>query len=122
MAQVDLLQRVLHPVKQPLRQPPHGVVREVDNLERNVTGREDLRGQQLPANILLGELLDVVAQGQDGEVAGEDNIVAVDPGGVDLVEGAEAGDVDGGAELHAGNLNGGKLGLGLTPLETKNGQ
>ena len=42
VTKIDLLQRVLHPVKQPLCQSPHGVVGEVHNLERNITGSEDL--------------------------------------------------------------------------------
>ena len=108
VAEVDLLQRVLHPVKQSLRQPPHGVVGEVHNLERNITGGEDLGGEELPANILLSELLDVVAPGKQREVL-EHNIVTVDSGGVDFIERTEAGDVDGGAELHAGNLYRGDL-------------
>ena len=108
VAEVDLLQRVLHPVKQSLGQPPHGVVGEVHNLERNITGGEDLGGEELPANILLGELLDVVAPGKQREVL-EHNIVTVDSGGVDFIERTEAGDVDGGAELHAGNLYRGDL-------------
>ena len=108
VAEVDLLQRVLHPVKQSLGQPPHGVVGEVHNLERNITGGEDLGGEELPANILLSELLDVVAPGKQREVL-EHNIVTVDSGGVDFIERTEAGDVDGGAELHAGNLYRGDL-------------
>ena len=97
---------------------------EVDVLERDVARREDLSGQQLPSNVLLAELLAsdrrvtqslktngnqhlyVVSEGQYGEVAGKDNVVAVDPRGVDLIEGTLTGDVDGGAELHAGNLYG----------------
>ena len=99
VTEVDLLQRVLHPVKQPLGQSPHAVVREVNNLERDVGGSEDLGGQQLPAHVLLAELLDVVAERQHGEVPGEHHLVAVDPSGVDLVEAAEAGHADGVAEL-----------------------
>ena len=93
-------------------EPPHGVVGEVHDLEGDVAGGEDLRGQLLPAGALLAELLDVVAQRQHGEVAREDHVVAVDAGGVDLVEAAEAGHADGRAELHARDLDGGHLGLG----------
>ena len=99
VAQVDLLQGVLHPVKQPLRQPSHAVMREVHNLQRDVRSREYLGGKELPAHVLLTELLDVVAERQHGEVAGEYDPVAVDPRGVDLVEAAEAGNVEGVAEL-----------------------
>ena len=93
-------------------EPPHGVVGEVHDLERDVAGGEDLGGQLLPARALLAELLDVVAQRQHGEVAREYDVVAVDARGVDLVEAAEAGHADGRAELHARDLDGGHLGLG----------
>ena len=99
VAQVDLLQGVLHPVKQSLGQPSHTVMREVHNLQRDVRSREDLGGKELPAHVPLTELLDVVAERQHGEVAGEHDAVAVDPRGVDLVEAAEAGNVEGLAEL-----------------------
>ena len=99
VAQVDLLQGVLHSVKQPLCQPPHAVVREVHDLQRDVGGSEDLGGKQLPAHVLLGELLDVVAKRQHREVPGEHYAIAVDPRGVDLVEAAEAGHADGVTEL-----------------------
>ena len=77
---------------------------EVNVLERDVARREDLSGQQLPSNVLLAELLEsdrrvtqssktnskqhlyVVSEGQYGEVAGKDDVVAVDPRGVLLVE------------------------------------
>ena len=77
---------------------------EVDVLERDVARREDLSGQQLPSNVLLAELLPsdrrvtqssktnskqhlyVVSEGQYGEVAGKDDVVAVDPRGILLVE------------------------------------
>ena len=77
---------------------------EVNVLERDVARREDLSGQQLPSNVLLAELLPshrrvtqssktnskqhlyVVSEGQYGEVAGKDDVVAVDPCGVLLVE------------------------------------
>ena len=60
MGQVYLLQSILHPVKQPLHHPPHGVVAEVNNLEGYVAGGEYLCGQQLPAHVPLRELLDVI--------------------------------------------------------------
>ena len=44
VTEVDLLQRVLHSVKQPLGQPPHAVVAKIHNLERDVRGGEDLGG------------------------------------------------------------------------------
>ena len=94
MTDVDLLQCVLHTVEQPLRQPPHGVVGEVHDLQRDVASGEDLRGEQLPADILLAELLDVVAEGKDWEVATKYDVVTVDPRGVDLVEGTLTGQVD----------------------------
>ena len=91
-------------IKEPLCEPAHLVVAEVDVLERDVARREDLSGQQLPSNVLLAELLAsdrrvtqslktngkqhlyVVSEGQYGEVAGKDDVVAVDPRGVLLVE------------------------------------
>ena len=90
--------------------------------EGDVARREDLSWQQLPPHVLLTELLrigtgqensiqksghlDVVSEGQDGEVAGKDDVVAVDPGRVLLVEAAQAVHLDGCAELNAGNLEG----------------
>jgi len=41
VTEVDLLQRVLHPIEQPLGQPPHAVVREVHDLEGDVLASED---------------------------------------------------------------------------------
>ena len=91
-------------IKEPLGEPAHLVVAEVNVLERDVARREDLSGQQLPSNVLLAELLPsdrrvsqssktngnqhlyVVSEGQYGEVAGKDDVVAVDPRGVLLVE------------------------------------
>ena len=77
---------------------------EVNVLEGDVARREDLSGQQLPSNVLLAELLAsdrrvtqslktngklhlyVVSEGQYREVAGKDDVVAVDRRGVLLVE------------------------------------
>ena len=106
MTEVDLLQGVLQTIEQPLRQAPHGVVGEVDHLERDVASREYLGGEELPADILLAELLDVIPQWEDREVSGEYDVVTVDPRGVDLIEGTLAGNVDGRAELHTGDLYG----------------
>ena len=58
-------------------------------LERNIACSEDLGREELPANISLAELLDVEAKWQHGEVSREHHAVAVDPGGVHLVERAE---------------------------------
>ena len=60
MWQVDFLEGVLHPIKQPLNHAPHGVVAEVNYLERDVTGREYLGGKKLPTHVALRELLNVV--------------------------------------------------------------
>ena len=106
VTEVDLLQGVLQTIEQPLRQAPHGVVGEVDHLQRDVASREYLGREKLPAHILLAELLDVIAQWEDGEVSREYDVVTVDPRGVDLIEGTLAGNVDGRAELHTGDLYG----------------
>ena len=42
VTEVDLLQGVLQTIEQPLRQAPHGVVGEVDHLQRDVASREYL--------------------------------------------------------------------------------
>ena len=106
-------------VKESLRQASHGVVAEVNMFERDVACCEDLRRQQLPPNVLLTELLQVgfgqespsqkchlyvISEGQDREVSGEDNVVAVDPSRVLLVEAAKAIHRDRRAELNARNL------------------
>ena len=105
VAEVDLFQGVLQAIEQSLRQPPHGVVGEVHHLEGDVASREYLGGEELPADILLAELLDVIPQWKDREVSGEYDVVTVDPRGVDLIEGTLAGNVDGRAELHTGDLD-----------------
>ena len=94
VTEVDLLQGVLHAIEQPLRQPPHGVVGEVDHLEGDIACREYLGWKELPTDILLAELLDVVAEGKDWEVATKYDVVTVDPRGVDLIEGTLTGQVD----------------------------
>ena len=95
--------------------------------EGNVARREDLSWQQLPTNVLLTELLqirigqensgrqilfsnemsdhlDVVSEWQDRKVARKDDVVAVDPRSVFLIETAQAIHLDRRAELNAGNL------------------
>ena len=46
-------------VKEPFGEPTHGVVTEVDMFEGNVARGEDLGRQQLPAHMLLTELLKI---------------------------------------------------------------
>ena len=58
----------------------------------------------------MSDNLDVVSEGQDREVAGKDDVVAVDPRRVLLVEAAQAVHLDGRAELNAGNLEGARSG------------
>ena len=94
VAEVDLFQGVLQAIEQSLRQPPHGVVGEVDHLEGYIASREYLSGEELPAHILLTELLDVITEWEDGEVSSEYDVVTVDPRGVDLIEGTLTGQVD----------------------------
>ena len=120
VTEVDLLQGVLHPVEESLRQAPHGVVGEVDHLEGDIASREYLSGEELPAHILLTELLDVITEWEDGEVSSEYDVVTVDPGGVDVIERTLTGDVDGGAELHTGNLY--RLGCCLCRVGQTGGQ
>ena len=52
----------------------------------------------------MSDHLDVVSEGEDGEVAGKDDVVAVDPSRVLLVEAAKAIHRDRRAELNARNL------------------
>ena len=46
-------------VKEPFGEPTHGVVTEVDMFEGNVARGEDMGRQQLPAHMLLTELLKI---------------------------------------------------------------
>ena len=103
VAEQDDLDRVLHAVEQPLGQPPDLVVRKIGGFEWNVAGREQLSAEGLKPGLLLAELLDVEPVRQDWKVW-KDGSVAVDLGGVDLVEAAEAGEVQGRVKFRAGDF------------------
>ena len=108
VAEADVSQSVLHPFENPFSDTPQRVAAEIHLLQRNVGGGEQLGAQGLEACVPLTKLLDVEPPGQDGEVE-EDGRVAVDTGGVDLVEAALAGQRQLGVELGAGDFQPGGL-------------
>lgn len=105
VSESNVLQSVLDAVKEPLGQPPDLIVRKVHSCEGKIARREELRPQCLDSGVLLRKLLDVESVGEEGEL-GEDGAVAIDAGGVEVVEPALARVVHLRVELAARDLDG----------------